>query len=102
MLLETKDSVGYTPLHESIKNGDQKIFQQLIDAGADVNQTDNVGRTMLHIAAIHANVPVLEYILQNNLIDRDIKDFSGQTFYSIAQKHEKTEFVQLLNKYLKT
>lgn len=61
-------------LQEAISRRDTESALKLIDAGLDLNNQDNDGRTALHYAAIFANLPVAEQICSNggnpNLADR--------------------------------
>lgn len=63
--LNARDSTGSTPLHESVKGGHLIVTKRLIDLGADVNATDNVGQTILRIAAIIGNEEAMKDILEN-------------------------------------
>lgn len=63
--LNARDSTGSTPLHESVKGGHLIVTKRLIDLGADVNATDNVGQTILRIAAIIGNEEAVKDILEN-------------------------------------
>ncbi|XP_076668630.1 ankyrin repeat domain-containing protein 16 isoform X3 [Andrena cerasifolii] len=54
-VLNTRDSSGSTPLHEAIKGGRLAAAQRIIELGADVAATDNVGQTILHVAALAGN-----------------------------------------------
>ncbi|KZC10854.1 Ankyrin repeat domain-containing protein 16 [Dufourea novaeangliae] len=67
--LNAKDSSGSTPLHEAIKGGHLTASVRLVKLGADVGATDNVGQTILHVAALTGNTCAVRYILKNNLID---------------------------------
>ncbi|KAK1127387.1 hypothetical protein K0M31_003928 [Melipona bicolor] len=63
--LNVRDSSGSAPLHEAIKGGHISVAKRLIDLGADVQATDNVGQTSLHIAAIVGNVETFRNVLRN-------------------------------------
>ena len=37
------------PLHDALKNGDTAEFARLVQNGADINERDEEGNTLLHI-----------------------------------------------------
>lgn len=41
------------------------MTKRLIDLGADVNGTDNIGQTILHVAAIIGNEEAVKNIIEN-------------------------------------
>lgn len=62
--MNARDSSGSTPLHEAVKGNRLAVAKQLISFGADVEATDNVGQTVLNVAAIIGNVEAVENILK--------------------------------------
>ncbi|OAD59307.1 Ankyrin repeat domain-containing protein 16 [Eufriesea mexicana] len=63
--VNARDSSGSTPLHEAIKGNHLTVARQLINFGADVEATDNVGQTVLRVAAIIGNVEAVGNILKD-------------------------------------
>lgn len=66
-----------------IEEGDSSYLKALIDAGADINSTSSWGRTALHEAALHGQVEIAEYLLQNGA-NVNAKNNRGETplFYA--------------------
>lgn len=43
-VVNAKDSNGWSPLHESVRSGDPKLVEYLIEHGADVNLRTDGGK----------------------------------------------------------
>ena len=67
---------GATPLMRAAKAGDVVMMKLLVDAGADMDRTNAVGDTALHIAA---NLPKAVRFLADEGASPDIKNAKGQT-----------------------
>ncbi|XP_015126895.1 ankyrin repeat domain-containing protein 16 isoform X2 [Diachasma alloeum] len=93
------DSSGSTPLHESVKSQNFKVFECLMKFGADVRQTDGVGQTILHLAATVGNCAVVQHIVRNKLIDFRCRDNYGATPLVCAQRSRMESIVGLLQKF---
>ncbi|EDW06385.1 L-asparaginase [Drosophila mojavensis] len=64
-------------------------------AGADLSLPDPSGRTALHVAALHGNVNVVKYLLENT--ERaELKDMIGLTPLDYATRGGHSEVVRLL------
>ena len=55
-MLEIIQEAGWTALMFAAKEGDMKILQQLISAGADVNVVDKVGDMFMMVSVCWINV----------------------------------------------
>ncbi|CAD6244268.1 GSCOCG00013316001-RA-CDS [Cotesia congregata] len=100
-LLNKPDYSGLLPLHESVKNKNFEVFNRLLQLGCDINSKDSIGQTALHIAASIGNIPVIEHILQNNLIDIDRQDGFQTTPLTAAERNKMEDAVNCLKKYMK-
>ncbi len=47
---ENRDNGGWTPLHLAVMDSEEAIVRFLISHGANVNATDNMGRSVLYCA----------------------------------------------------
>lgn len=61
-LLSVKSAFKWTELHLSILKNDEKLTKELLEKGADINETDEYGNTALHIAVIK-NIPKMVQLL---------------------------------------
>ena len=53
---------GQTPLHKAADDGFKGLVQELLEKGADVNATDNGGRTSLSLAEEKGHVEIVELL----------------------------------------
>ena len=77
-LNEKEPEGGSSPLITATMFGQTEAALALIEAGADVNQTNNDGSTALHTAAFFCRTEIIEALLANG-IDKTIKNNSGAT-----------------------
>nr|WP_235596798.1 ankyrin repeat domain-containing protein [Leptospira alstonii] len=67
--IHSKNTEGYTPVFKipwGRKEG-LEILQLLQKRGANLRDASNTGVSLLHYAALNDNVPIIQYLLQNNL-----------------------------------
>ncbi|KAG7201780.1 hypothetical protein KM043_004500 [Ampulex compressa] len=95
-LVNAVDASGASPLHEAIKSGNLEVVNEIIRLGADVRAKDNVGQTILHIAALTGNVAAIECILRKNLIDVSAETFFGMTPLAAARRGGQELAVEVL------
>ena len=90
------DEYGNTALHLAAEKGYRGVCKVLLDAGADVNQSNvSVGWTGLHYAAYEGHTDVLRMLLAHGAVP-DIPDKSGDTAESYAAEWENMECVNIL------
>ena len=77
-LNEKEPEGGSSPLITATMFGQTEAALALIEAGADMNQTNNDGSTALHTAAFFCRTEIIEALLENG-IDKTIKNNSGAT-----------------------
>lgn len=66
------------PLHDAARKGRKKHAFDILEAGADINQRDGLGRTALHIAALSSNRKMFDW-LKDQLADLRARDDYGWT-----------------------
>nr|XP_046245706.1 ankyrin repeat and protein kinase domain-containing protein 1 [Scatophagus argus] len=93
----TENTEGWTPLHVACTSVSFPCVLHLISHHADVNAVSSGKATPLHLAAQHGCEPIVKALLLNGA-DRTLLDSSGSTALNVAQKCEKLEIVQLLEK----
>ncbi|EPS41964.1 hypothetical protein H072_4032 [Dactylellina haptotyla CBS 200.50] len=103
--LELENSVGQTALHLSASNGQNTIAEILLGSWeapsgfkvpvADVQKTDNKGRTALYIA-IKAGKPNVSKLLIEHKSDIKVVTNAGKTCLGRAMKHGSTTGKELL------
>lgn len=79
---------GDTPLHRLIRLCKVKAVRLLVSWGADINRTNNIGRTPLMAACdcgeSKKELLVVNYLLRNKSLDLNAKDDEGNTAVTLA------------------
>lgn len=97
-LLNARDCSGSTPLHETMKGGHLTSAVKIMRLGADVSLVDDIGQTVLHVAALSGNAEAVEYILERGLIDVNREASFGITPLMAAQRGQRAHVVDILIK----
>ena len=81
---DIRNSDGETPLHYHVHHSHVKMCTLLLDAGADVNATDNVGRTP--VMKMFDNHDILKVLVDSGRCNFDARCHKGRTvlFYLAA------------------
>ena len=96
LLIDEKDSEGYTALHYAAMWEDLEATKWLIENGADVNTTDAWGSTPLMNAVYNeAGVETVELLLKNGA-NKSLKDSEGKTAYDYAVENRDAQLRDLL------
>lgn len=94
---ELRNNSGFTPLisacafpightrdsHDEFTSTRSACIIKLLQAGANVNATDNSGMTALHYAAWYGNLAAIQFLL-DGAADTTLRDKNGQTAADIA------------------
>lgn len=93
-----KDSnMGCFPIH-SCESVD--MLKILINNGFEVNEICDNGRNLLHFAARNNHTEIAQYLVENNLVDIDLKDVNGETPLDYALKFHNTEIEKIIKSKL--
>jgi len=74
-------------------------LEYLIARGANINAQNEMGQTVLHLAAIeHADEDVIEYLTKHGA-DLNLRDRNGKTVLDLVQKIHSERFKRILKAY---
>ena len=90
------DGRGDQPVHHAARNGDTEIVRLLIEYGANVNEMNDRGHTVLYCAGGHGHLATLQLLLENGA-DCDVKfTDDGKTLAEwLDQYPEDTRFTPI-------
>lgn len=92
---DTISQVGWTPLMLAIYLGNSEIAKSLITAGADVNASDERGRTIIMYAAMGKNPDIVKFLIDAKAYLNG-KDDMDETAMSLAAHNRNKKIPQLL------
>ncbi|XP_033969197.1 NF-kappa-B inhibitor zeta [Trematomus bernacchii] len=81
--LDLKDSDGMTALLHAAKHNQHLMVADLICLGANVNETNNLGKTCLHLSAEKGYIRVLE-VLKHTMMDGVYVDVEATDYYEMS------------------
>ncbi|MFB1083399.1 M48 family metallopeptidase [Jeotgalibacillus sp. JSM ZJ347] len=88
---------GATPLMDAVSMGDIDEASALIDAGADLEETDNEGSTALIYAAYSSNLEMLELLLEAGADPNTQDDYSTPLMVTVG--YDEREAAALIVEY---
>ena len=78
--INSKDSIGHTPLHYAVINNHLKVVRYFIDEQqCDPMTRDNDGDTPLHYACSHSHIDITRYLLSTGKINPLARNKYGET-----------------------
>ncbi|KAH0535963.1 hypothetical protein FGG08_007137 [Glutinoglossum americanum] len=89
-MIDNEDVDGDTPLLDSIHHNSHRCLSLLLSYGADYTRKNRWGRTVLHQAAIFADIQTLQIITEDNLcnVSIDTRSNNGFTAAQLAANRE--------------
>jgi len=94
--INIQNNYGWTLLHITIRRGENKMVELLLEKGADIDRVDGVGWTPL-MEAIMDDKPDLCKLLVDKGADKTIANERGATAPMLAQKFGRSSMFGYLN-----
>ncbi|XP_043411110.1 ankyrin repeat and death domain-containing protein 1A isoform X5 [Prionailurus bengalensis] len=88
---------GASPMHLAVRHNFPALVQLLIDAGSDLDATDNRQQTPLHLAAEHAWQDIAEMLLVTG-VNLNLRDKQGKTALAVAARSNHISLVDMIIK----
>ncbi|XP_071094934.1 putative ankyrin repeat protein RBE_0220 [Haliotis cracherodii] len=67
--INSRDDEGTTPIMTAASNGDNGVFEVLVEAGADLSLLNNNEDDILHLACEGENIEIIKYLLTQGNVD---------------------------------
>ena len=94
--LHTKNEIERLPLHTACVSGALDVVKMLVEAGAEVRDTDGEECTCLIIAAEYGHTEIVRYLVGLPEVDVNHATYDALTALYKAVDEERTEVVQVL------
>ncbi|XP_019485956.1 PREDICTED: ankyrin repeat and death domain-containing protein 1A isoform X2 [Hipposideros armiger] len=88
---------GASPIHLAVRHNFPALVQLLINAGSDLDATDNRQQTPLHLAAEHAWQDIAEILLVEG-VNLNLRDKQGKTALAVAARSNHVSLVDMIIK----
>jgi len=80
---------------EAAKNGDYQLVKKLLKTGVNLNVTDAIGWTALHMASFGGHTEIANFLIEKGIMV-DAKDLDAWTALLVASANNHTNVVSLL------
>jgi ankyrin repeat protein len=90
--INSKDSLGWTPLRRAIFNGHLDVVQYIISQGADLNTENQLDLHFLELVALNTHLSVIKYLVEKkninigNIFDAAEKSYLGIVTYFVENE----------------
>ncbi|GMR53199.1 hypothetical protein PMAYCL1PPCAC_23394 [Pristionchus mayeri] len=98
--LNLRDDTGFTPIHYAAFMGNMKALGALMHLGCDVNISNKMGSTALHLAIMGVQPFVVELLLLHPKINRTAVDSNGCTPFDLGGRRKRNAVGEELGKLL--
>ena len=85
-----------TPLLVAASTGQLKMLQMFVEKGANISETDCLGKTAFHLAIENKDLEMTKFLLEDEKVDVNAKSLQGQTGLHLACYHGNLSTVQYL------
>lgn len=92
--IDPKSKYGITPLHMALIKQDKNTVQLLYEAGADINELDNEGNSIVHMICAFGDLKWLRYIIKHFHVNCYQKNNKGDTPFMIAILNGRYDIVE--------
>lgn len=91
-----QNKIGYTALHFAVNDCNHRIVKLLLEAGADVEISDNDRNTPLSIAAFKGDINSTKLLLQTriNVHTKNKKGYDARSIALIAKNHAVAKLIE--------
>ena len=83
-------------INESVRSGNLLTTQELLESGVNVNTANRNGDTLLHMAALRGNMPMVELLLRHEA-NASATSVDGLSPRDVAAKFGNQNIVSLLS-----
>ena len=94
--VNSRDEAGNTLLHWATANGNLKLTEILVEAGADIDAVNNDGDAPIHLAARFGHTEVAIYLIDSANVNKNIQNNQGFTPLHVASLYGQPDFINML------